>query len=259
MATITKNNLLFSNIPESEPLSPMYESEVGLDGKKRNVMKLQGVAIVTDKVGINGRLYPRDVIKRESDSYIQNRILTGRNGAELNHPRVDKEGNGVDGSIFEINLKKVCSLIEKMQLVNNKLEISFRITRSLSGNLTTPGDILANLCDHGMKPGCSLRGAGNAVKHPEGYQIISPDYTLITVDIVGNPSFDSDAMLDVTYESAKSGGILLESVDNDTQKAIVEQATRDFLHSLDYSGMWANKREARKDLLIGYLNTITNI
>lgn len=263
MATKTKLNtkgLIFSDpTGNSAILSPLMEAEVGLDGEKRKVLKLEGTAIVCDIPGINNRLYPSDIIGRESGKFKKNRILQGRSGSELNHPRIDKAGNGKDQSIYEINLERVCALIEKLDMRGNKLDIKARITKSANGNLTTAGDILANLIEHGMRPGCSLRGAGSGYDHPNGYTVVAEDYDMITVDIVGNPSFDKDAMLDVVYESATKGMIMMESVGNPANKAIIESATQEFLHQIDNGGMWHNSKELRSDALLRYLNRVTSI
>ena len=258
-----KVQLLFDNRrPDCTALEPVLESEIGLDGKASKILKVHGNAIICDKVGINGRLYPKSIMSREVNKYIKNRILQGRSGAELNHPRIDKEGNGVDGSIFEINFMKTCALIEELKMVGDIVKIKFRVTRSLNGGLTTPGDILGNLIDHGLKPGCSLRGAGSATKHPKGYQVVADDYNLITVDIVGNPSFDVDAMLDVAYESAQKQTILVESVVRNDQIMILENATAEFLHQLNRSArtnMIESKNNYRVKALMEYLQTGMNL
>ena len=261
--TQPKIQLLFDNRrPDCTALDALYEAETGLDGQNRKILKVHGNAIVCDKVGINGRLYPLPIMKREVDKFIKTRILQGRSSAEMNHPRIDEKGNGIDGSIYEINFKKVCALIEELKLVGDTVKIKYRVTRSMNGNLTTPGDILANLIDHGLKPGCSLRGAGSASKHPKGYQIVSPDYNLITVDIVGNPSFDIDAMLDTTYESIQKQTILMESVGDDVQRSILDGATNEFLYQLNSSArinMIESKNNYRTTALLEYLQTAVNL
>lgn len=241
---------------ESEPLEPMYESEIGLDGKKKKILKVEGIAVPCDTVGINNRLYPSGIIDPQAKLFTNTRIAEGRSGAELNHPRVDSKGQGIDGSIFEINLKKVCALIEYLKMDRNKLAIKYRVTKSNNG-LTTAGDILANLIENGMRPGCSLRGAGSAMAHPDGYQIIGDDYRLITVDIVGNPSFDSEAMLDITYEAASKGQILTESIDGDQNMMFVEQATQEFIHQVNRNAsVWSGRKELNKAVLLDYLSNI---
>jgi len=235
-------------------LTPMYESEIGLDGNPTKVLKVYGVAVVCDKVGINNRLYTSELIGREAVRFTNERIKQFRSSAELNHPRIDEKGQGKDGSIFVINLLKVCALIEKLELNGKNLDIVYRVTKSRNGLLTTPGDILANLIDNGMKPGCSLRGAGSAMKR-NGYEEVSPDYRLITVDIVGNPSFDVDAMLDIAYESASKSPILLESVGNESQIAILENATAQFRHTMANYSAWSNSYEAKADVLASYFES----
>lgn len=261
--TSAKVQLLFDNRrPDCTSLEPCLESEIGLDGKPSKILKVHGNAVICEKVGINGRLYPRRIMGREVNKFVKNRIMQARSGAELNHPRIDKDGNGVDGSIFEINYMKTCALIEELKLVGDIVKIKYRITRSLNGGLTTPGDILGNLIDHGLKPGCSLRGAGSATKHPKGYQEVADDYNLITVDIVGNPSFDTDAMLDVAYESVQKQTILMESIVRNDQLLILESATAEFKHQLNRSArmnLIESKNNYRTKALMEYLQTAINL
>ena len=70
------------------------------------------------------------------------------------------------------------------------------------------------IVDAGGKPGCSLRGAGSVIENAKGVWEVTDDYRLITVDIVGNPSFDDDAIMDSLYESIKGKKItfLTESI-----------------------------------------------
>lgn len=253
-----KINILMSKpgYSESEPLEPIYESETGIDGKPKKLLKIEGIAVPCDTVGINNRLYPSKIIDSRAKLFTKTRIAEGRSGSELNHPRVDKDGQGIDGSIFEINLKKVCALIEYLKMEGNKLAIKYRVTKSDNG-LTTAGDILANLIENGMRPGCSLRGAGSAIAHPDGYQMIADDYRLITVDVVGNPSFDSEAMLDVTYEAAKSGQILTESIDGEQNRLFVEQASEEFIRQVNKNAsVWSGRKELNKTVLLEYLSNI---
>ena len=73
-----------------------------LYGNKVKRLILEGTAIVCDEPGINGRSYPREIIAREVEKLNRTKIRLGRLAAELNHPRVDIEGNPKDYPIFEM-------------------------------------------------------------------------------------------------------------------------------------------------------------
>ena len=57
----------------------------------------------------------------------------------------------------------------------------------------------------GYHPGFSLRGAGSTINMGE-HEEISDDYTMITIDVVGNPSFGQDAIFTARQESAEASG-----------------------------------------------------
>lgn len=181
-------------------------------GNKVKRLILEGTAIVCDEPGINGRSYPRSIIAREVEKLNRTKIRLGRLAAELNHPRVDIEGNPKDYPIFEMNLWKTCAVIEELRMDGKNL-----YCRMVVAEDTDAGRNLAGLIKAGYTPGYSLRGAGDTIKLPTGYEEIDPDYTLITVDVVGNPSFDNKALITSHFESdagkRKSHKILTECIE----------------------------------------------
>lgn len=199
---------------ENTILNPIYEAEHNLTGEKVKVLKLFGTAVVCDRPGINGRSYPMSIMKREAKRYTDKYIRMGRSSSELNHPRLNEKGEGKDYSVFEINLAKVCCLIEQLWFEGNRMMIKLRVVESHPA-----GAMLKALVDAGLRPGVSLRGAGSVVKNSRGIWEVDDDYRLITVDVVGNPSFDDDAIMDSLYESIKGGKIqiLTESLNMEAQ------------------------------------------
>jgi len=195
----------------------MYEAETSLSGKKTKRLKIFGTAVVCNRPGINGRSYPLNIMKREAARYTEKFIKGGRSSSELNHPRLNEKGEGKDYSVFEINLTKVCALIESLKFEGNNMLIKMRVVEEHPA-----GQMLKALVDAGLRPGVSLRGAGSVIETPQGHYEVTDDYRLITVDVVGNPSFDDDAMMNSVYESIKGGKmqILTEAMDI---------ATRDFV------------------------------
>ena len=150
-------------------------------GVKRLV--IEGIGIVCDIPGINNRSYPRRIIEREMKRLMAEMVSRGRLAAELNHPRLDVNGDAKDYPIFEMNLEKVCALIEDLHMEGDKLMVRMVVLEE-----TPAGKTLAGLIRGGYHPGFSLRGAGSTV--PAGdHEEIGDDYTMITIDVVGNPSF----------------------------------------------------------------------
>lgn len=234
--------------PESEfsITKPLYEEAISpLDGSKSKILKLTGTAIVCDIPGINGRAYPKAVLKPEVDRFTEKYIKRGRSAAEMNHPRLDKSGDGKDYSVFEINLMKVCSIIELLKFNGDNLFCKMRVVDNHPA-----GEALKALIKAGYVPGYSLRGAGSVTTGNNGYYVVADDYRLITVDVVGNPSFDDKALIDAVYESIKGNSmkILTESV---------EFAQNQFLMECDYaSKMKVGKKEFQRDAMIGYFESL---
>jgi hypothetical protein len=197
--------------PESDVslVKPIYEEAYGLDGEKTKKLKIYGTAIVTDIPGINGRAYPKDILGPEVARFNEKFIDRGRGVAELNHPRLTSDGEGKDYSVFEINLMKACAVVEELYFEGNKLYCKMAVVENHPA-----GQALKALIDSGYVPGYSLRGAGSVVDSGKGYLEVADDYRLITIDVVGNPSFDDKALISSVYESVKgsSAQVLTEAV-----------------------------------------------
>lgn len=184
-------------------------------GVKRLV--IEGIGIVCDIPGINNRSYPRRIIEREMKRLMAEMVSRGRLAAELNHPRLDVNGDAKDYPIFEMNLEKVCALIEDLHMEGDKLMVRMVVLEE-----TPAGKTLAGLIRGGYHPGFSLRGAGSTV--PAGdHEEIGDDYTMITIDVVGNPSFGQDAIFNSRTESVSAKAKpLTESVSKAAPRPLVE-------------------------------------
>ena len=206
---------------ESSAMKVMYESVGSLEvgGKK---LKLEGIAIVCDSPGINGRTYPTSLMARESKKFTQNYIRTANSLGELNHPPVDDEGNARLLPVTEINLEKACHLIEKLEMQGNNMIIKSRVITA-----HPCGAIIKALSDDGIPVGNSLRGLGS-VYRDGGRNIVADDYDLITVDIVGRPSYGNNAMLHSITEAVNSHKIPLLT-------EAVEYAVKEFRSEIDSS------------------------
>lgn len=132
---------------------------------------IEGIYIQGNNVNRNNRKYPTAILEREVYNYNKNYIKENRALGELNHPPT-----------AEIDLSrvshKVVSLVQKGDDFVGKAKI-------LS---TTPmGNIAEALIKEGVKMGVSTRGAGS-LKNMSGYNEVQPDYKLIAIDIVSDPS-----------------------------------------------------------------------
>lgn len=180
------------------------------DRKKRLI--IEGVGIQCNVPGINNRSYPKAIIEREMNRLNRDMVAYGRLAGELNHPRLDSQGEAKDYPIFEMNLYKACALVEDMHMEGDNLMVRMLVMEGTQG-----GDQLAALIRNGYHPGFSLRGAGSTINVGD-HEEIADDYTMITIDVVGNPSFGQAAIFNSRTESVstapKSGKVLVESVTN---------------------------------------------
>jgi hypothetical protein len=124
----------------------------------------------------NGRVYPRKILEREVDKYMQEFVTNRRALGELDHP---------DSSV--VNLANVSHNIIKIwwdgEDVKGQVEI-----------LDTPaGNILKNLFKSGIQLGISSRGLGSVKEvfsegDDKGTLMVQDDFELIAFDFVSNPS-----------------------------------------------------------------------
>lgn len=197
--------------PGSADSKVRIEERVGLDGKPVRRLIIEGYALVCDVAGINGREYPSDIISREVERLNREAVPFGRLAAELNHPRLDPEGNSRDYPICEMDLSKLCAVVEELRMEGNRV-----YCRMVVAEDTDAGHNLAGAIKAGYRPGYSIRGAGETM--PKGdHEVVTDEYTLITIDVVGNPSFGKAAIVTSRVESAedrkKRLKVMTESVD----------------------------------------------
>lgn len=203
---------------ETSSLKPIYEAISAEPMSKR--LKLEGTAIVCDEPGINGRTYTSRLMGREANKYTNNYIKIANSLGELNHPPVDEEGNARHLPVTEINLEKVCHIIEKLEMQGNKMIIKSRVIEK-----HPCGAIVKVLVDDGIPVGNSLRGLGSVYREG-GSNFVADDYELITIDVVGRPSYGNNAMLHSLVEAVNSHKIPLLT-------EAVEYAVKEFRSEID--------------------------
>lgn len=132
---------------------------------------IEGVFMQSEIKNRNGRVYPKDIMKKEVARYNKEFVEQDRAFGELGHP---------DGPT--INLDKVSHMITKLEEDGNNYVGRAKI-------LTTPnGQIVRNLIDDGAKLGVSSRGLGS-LEQKNGAQVVKGDFQLATAaDIVADPS-----------------------------------------------------------------------
>jgi hypothetical protein len=164
------------------------------ESMKENNGKLvvRGVLQRAEAKNQNGRIYPKEVLMRESKKYLKEFINQRRAMGELDHP---------ESSV--VNLQNVSHNVKEMHWEGDNLLGTVEVLSTPSGN------ILTELFKSGIKLGISSRGMGSVETVSEGgeqSQEVQPDFELIAFDFVSNPSTHGAFMHPMT-----------ESVNNDIE------------------------------------------
>lgn len=132
---------------------------------------IEGIFMQSEIKNRNGRIYPKEVMKKEVNRYVKEFVEKDRAFGELGHP---------DGPT--INLDKVSHMITKLEEDGDNYVGRAKI-------LSTPnGMIVKNLIDDGAKLGVSSRGLGS-LESKGSAQYVKDDFQLATAgDIVADPS-----------------------------------------------------------------------
>lgn len=119
----------------------------------------------------NGRIYPKEILVREAQKYMDTFIRERRALGELDHP---------ESSV--VNLKNVSHNVTSMKWEGDDLVGTVEV-------LTTPsGNILRELFRNKINVGISSRALGSLNKINETTSMVGDDLELIAFDFVSNPS-----------------------------------------------------------------------
>lgn len=137
---------------------------------------IEGIFLQSEVKNRNNRIYPFQVMKREADKYIAEKITAHRAMGELEHPEHDRDN--------AINLRYVSHKIIALEERGNDWWGKAKIAHK-SGM----GALVANLMDCGIILGTSSRATGSVKKMRDGTFVVQNDFRLITPsDIVADPS-----------------------------------------------------------------------
>lgn len=168
--------LIIDTMPFKYQIPNLNESTA--DGK----MIVSGVIQRANTRNQNGRIYPKEILIRETELYNNNFVKEHRAVGELDH-----------SASSVVNLKDVSHNILEMHWNGNDLIGTIEI-------LPTPnGNILKNLIKSGILVGISSRGMGS-VKNDirERADIVQDDFSLISYDFVSTPSTQGAFMYEKT-------------------------------------------------------------
>jgi hypothetical protein len=174
--------LLVDTIPFDITREQIHESL----GKNGGRLIVNGVLQRAESKNQNGRVYPKEILVRESKKYAAEFIKQRRAMGELDHP---------DSSV--VNLQNVSHNLLEMHWVGNDLVGTVEVLSTPSGN------ILKELFKSGIKLGISSRGLGSIKQEGSEGEEVQPDFELIAFDFVSNPSTQG-AFLSPVHESKGS-------------------------------------------------------
>ena len=174
--------LLVDTIPFDITREQIHESL----GKNGGRLIVNGVLQRAESKNQNGRVYPKEILVRESKKYAAEFIKQRRAMGELDHP---------DSSV--VNLQNVSHNLLEMHWVGNDLVGTVEVLSTPSGN------ILKELFKSGIKLGISSRGLGSIKQEGTEGEEVQPDFELIAFDFVSNPSTQG-AFLSPVHESKGS-------------------------------------------------------
>jgi hypothetical protein len=131
---------------------------------------IEGIFMQAEQKNRNGRIYPKNILTKETGRYINEYVNKGRALGELNHPTGPT-----------VNLDRVSHIVKDLHEDGNNIYGKAKV-------LDTPmGRIVKNLIDEGAQLGVSTRGMGS-LKARNGFQEVQEDFMLAAIDIVADPS-----------------------------------------------------------------------
>ena len=184
--------------------------EEQFNGEKRYF--IEGIFLQAEKKNRNGRVYPKETLKKEVKKYNKEFVEQNRAFGELGHP---------DGPT--VNLERVSHMITELYEDGDNFIGKAKI-------MSTPyGKIVENLLSDGAKLGVSSRGMGS-LEEKGGANIVQDDFTLATAaDIVADPSAP-DAFVNGIMEGKEwvwDNGVLQEVQIDKYHRSIKKASSRD--------------------------------
>ena len=147
------------------------KSTVLTEGKGDRNLMVEGVIQRADAKNQNGRVYPKSILEREVEKYIDGPVSENRALGELDHPES-----------MVINLKNVSHNIKKLWWNGDDLMGKVEVLPTPSGN------ILKELFLNKITVGISSRGMGSVQPLGEGTVEVQDDFELLCWDFVSTPS-----------------------------------------------------------------------
>lgn len=141
---------------------------------------LEGIIQRADAKNQNGRIYPKNILEREIQKYIDGPVNERRAFGELDHPESQV-----------VNLKNVSHNITEIWWDGDDVKAKIEILGTPSGN------IVKALIEAGCTVGISSRAMGSVQSLGEGTVEVQDDLSLLCWDMVSEPSTQQAFMREV--------------------------------------------------------------
>lgn len=177
-------------------------TEADSSGKKS--LFIEGIFAQAEKKNRNGRIYPKAVMEKSINTYIENHVQKKRALGEISHP----EGRP------QVKPELASHLITELKFNGNDVYGKAKV-------LETPqGQVLAGLLNGGVQMGVSTRGLGT-VMEKSGSTFVNDDYVVMAIDAVADPS-GIDCFVDAVNESQEwlvlDDGRVIEKMQQEIKK-----------------------------------------
>ena len=186
--------------------------------KENRPLVVKGVILRAEAKNQNVRVYPREILEREINKYIEGPVKEKRALGELDHP---------ESSV--INLQNVSHNVTKIKMIGDDVYGEVEI-------LPTPaGKILQALFASGITVGISSRGMGSVKEGSGGTVEVQDDFELLCFDFVSTPSTHGAFMTPVGRALQEGKGIVSSVSEYEYKYTNVNNIIRDII--CDNTGM----------------------
>ena len=148
-----------------------FKSVLTESKEQPGVFFVEGVMQRAEAQNQNGRVYDKNILRREVDKYMEEFVKVGNAYGELDHP---------ESPI--VSLKNASHVVKDLWWEGNDLMGKVQLLNTPAGN------IVKEIVKAGHTIGISSRGTGSVQQTNEGHLAVQDDFELVCWDFVSNPS-----------------------------------------------------------------------
>ena len=150
------------------------------------VFEVEGIMQRAGAQNQNGRVYEKNILRREVEKYMEEFVRNGNAFGELDHPESPV-----------VSLKNASHVVKDLYWNGDDLMGKVELLNTPAGN------IVKEIIRAGHTIGISSRGTGSVQQTNEGYLEVQPDFELVCWDFVSNPSTHGAFMNPVRLNESK--------------------------------------------------------